>query len=356
MKIRDINRVFFVFLIVIQFCCFLHAAVTTVDINTVVANTTAADGVTAPWLTTNQNGQPLWRNRIGDFGIISADECWTAGSDYLMLKTTITGFTPGQACDVYLDFVGLNSWSIMGGLSETGIEGFSRVSQRIGANDHIGADDPSGRVVNTGTSLPASSSYAIYRAYLGTAVANGAGEIDVFVDDPDNVGVYDTYRTWYVGVAYEEIVNNSTIAWNPEPTDGQSDVDFDVTFKWNSGWADGVVNPDITYHRFFLSAPNDSTFVEDNYIEIPAGTPVNLTAEYNPSGILDADSIYSWRVDEVLSTGEIITGSVWSFMTSDPLCQNRPQTDMSGPDGVPDCIVDIHDLHWFFEQWLDSLL
>ncbi|MBI9017946.1 MAG: PEP-CTERM sorting domain-containing protein [Phycisphaerae bacterium] len=186
-------------------------------VNATVNNTVAANG-DAEWLGLEADyghGQPLWRDRdavVGVFGVFTADESWDAGSDYLTLKTTITGLNAGQAYNVYLDFCGnTGNWSIMGGLSESTIEGFAGTSKTIGANYHIGTDDASGRVVATG-GVTTSGNYALHRALLGETTANANGEIAVFVDDSDNVGVRDTYRVWYDGVAYEAVPEPATMS------------------------------------------------------------------------------------------------------------------------------------------------
>ena len=162
---------------------------------------------------------PQWRNRDAVEGIFSADEdTYTANpayglgtNDYIMIKTTITaadGLVAGQAYNIYLDFATATStnWSIMGGLSPDTIEGFAKSNVTIGANNHIGADDASGRVTDTGRTT--GGIYPVYRALLGVAVANANGEIAVFVDDSDNstgISPIDKYRCWYDGVAYKMI-------------------------------------------------------------------------------------------------------------------------------------------------------
>ena len=123
--------------------------------------------------------------------------------------TTADGLVAGQAYNVYLYFNGNSGWSLMGGLSEAGIEGFSDVNRTIGANDHIGADDASGRVVHVGGGYQD----ATYRALLGVAVATVDG-IDVYIDDPDNsdpAGSVDANRAWYDGVGFEAVPEPATM-------------------------------------------------------------------------------------------------------------------------------------------------
>ena len=201
-----------------------QATITFVD--TTLANTESAnalwsaDNPTLNWYagdgTTDTRTPPMWRNR-SSVGVFAAEEDSYAGNetwgliknDYIMIKTTITaadGLVAGQAYNIYLDFATATStnWSIMGGLSPDTIEGFAKSNVTIGANNHIGENDASGRVTNTGRTT--GGIYPVYRALLGVAVANANGEIAVFVDDSDNsspTGAIDQYRCWYDGVEFE---------------------------------------------------------------------------------------------------------------------------------------------------------
>ena len=209
-----------------------------VFVNATIGNTEAVDG-TDPWV--GGRTPPIWRNRDntdGNFGVFTADEdVYSPDNDYRMLKTTITDLVPGLTYKVFLDFGAKQSWSIMAGLSEKTIEGFAVNSQTIGANDHIGTDDPSGRVVSTGVNVPNDSTVTIYRAFLGQAVADEKGQMVVFIDDSDNAGAspVDKYRCWYDGLAYQMIsvdTDNDGIADHLDncpnmPNPDQSDMDGD---------------------------------------------------------------------------------------------------------------------------------
>jgi len=164
-------------------------------------NTAAVDG-TDPWL--GGRTPPIWRDRNAEAGVITADEDpFAPDNDYLMLRTTLSDLVPGGLYRVYLDFGGAGEWSLMGGLGADSIEGFSTANRTIGSNNHIGPNDASGRVVQTGND--AALGVPILRALLGTAEANEAGQIEVFIDDPDNAGVspIDRHRAWYDGIFFE---------------------------------------------------------------------------------------------------------------------------------------------------------
>ena len=196
-------------------------------------NTEAVDGTT-PWA--GGRTPPIWRDRNSEYGVFTADEDYYEPTrDYIMIKTTITGLASGQSYKVYLDYSGFNGWSIMGGLSETSLEGFSDVNRTIGSNQHIGVDDPSGRVVATGQTT--SGGHTLHRALLGVAVADENGQIPVYIDDSDNVGAspVDKYRCWYDGLAYQATVVDTDGDGIPDSSDNcpgtpnidQSDMDGD---------------------------------------------------------------------------------------------------------------------------------
>lgn len=185
-------------------------------VNATADNTEAVTaGWTDPWHVGDSVTPPQWRDRNASFACWTADEGAYAGNetlglgvnDYLMIKTTMTtadGLAAGTQYNVYLYFNGNAGWSIMGGLSEAGIEGFSDVNRTIGANDHIGANDASGRVELVGGGYKD----ATYRALLGVATATVDG-IVVYIDDPDNsspAGALDANRCWYDGVGFEAAV------------------------------------------------------------------------------------------------------------------------------------------------------
>jgi hypothetical protein len=94
-------------------------------------------------------------------------------------------------------------------------------------------------------------------------------------------------------------------AWKPDPDDGESGVDINVTLGWRAGRG-------ATEHKVYLSS--DWQAVVDG--TIPAVT-VEQNA-YSPLS-LDLSQMYYWRVDEVNNSNstQLWEGSVWSFTTTD---------------------------------------
>ncbi len=87
-------------------------------------------------------------------------------------------------------------------------------------------------------------------------------------------------------------------ASDPYPPDRAIDVDTNVTLSWTPG----------------LNAISHNVYFGTNIPPLFVGNQIG--AEFDP-GILDYGQTYFWRVDELLSEGEIITGAVWTFTTTD---------------------------------------
>jgi len=94
-------------------------------------------------------------------------------------------------------------------------------------------------------------------------------------------------------------------ARKPDPDDGESEVDINVTLGWRAG-------REAAEHKVYLSS--DRQAVVDG--TVPAVT-VQQNA-YSPLS-LDLSQMYYWRVDEVNNSNstQVWEGSVWSFTTSD---------------------------------------
>lgn len=101
---------------------------------------------------------------------------------------------------------------------------------------------------------------------------------------------------------------------DPEPANGETDVDIDVVLHWTSEDPDG---DDVTYDVYF----GDSS--------PPPKVKSNKTgSSYNPSGELDFEKTYYWKIvswDEFNYSSE---GSLWSFTTE----ENLPPYEPSNPD------------------------
>jgi hypothetical protein len=163
------------------------------------------------WFTTANvtSGDGLWRER-GGFGIGGTQiyENWgtpgTTDADSADLKTTITGLTAGTTYKVWVDYIRFNHLAPnQRGAIEAGL---------TDADDMLVFDAPTGDDSVVGGSVAngfINSDRGGYRGYLGTAVANGSGEIDVFIGTNIPSG---QERTWYDGVSYEVVPEPGSLA------------------------------------------------------------------------------------------------------------------------------------------------
>ncbi|MBC8468787.1 MAG: hypothetical protein H8D56_04890 [Planctomycetes bacterium] len=97
-------------------------------------------------------------------------------------------------------------------------------------------------------------------------------------------------------------------AWGPGPVDGDTDVMIDTQLSWSKG--DSVLP--LKHHIFFGT---DETEVAEGTGDTDKGILEETT--YDP-GLLNADTIYYFRVNEVELLGGEREGSVWSFKTVEP--------------------------------------
>lgn len=135
--------------------------------------------------------------------------------DALMLRTTLTGLTPGENYHVYVDYIaeirtsgsGPVNWNIRAGLSQGSLTTFGTIDgSPLGSFTTTGEGDP--LVTNLGVDA-GGANLRNFRGYLGIAAANGSGEIDIFVDDTDHLApggsepAGSNGRVAYDGVAFE---------------------------------------------------------------------------------------------------------------------------------------------------------
>jgi len=95
-----------------------------------------------------------------------------------------------------------------------------------------------------------------------------------------------------------------TQARKPSPGSGETDVDVDIILSWRAG-------RDAAEHDVYLS--------DDEQAVIDSTAPVIIVTEASCSFLLDVNSTYYWRVDEV-NDAETITiwqGEIWNFSTQD---------------------------------------
>ncbi|MHC4153657.1 MAG: LamG-like jellyroll fold domain-containing protein [Planctomycetota bacterium] len=130
-------------------------------------------------------------------------------------------------------------------------------------------------------------------------------------DANDFTGKIDDFRIYDRAVSEGEIAmacclfNPLALAWSPEPHDGEVNVPCDVNLTWKPG--DYALQ-----HNVFFGA----TWEDVNSMTDPCATKSLGDELYDPPGLLDFDTTYYWRVDEV-NGPNTWKGCVWTFTTAD---------------------------------------
>jgi hypothetical protein len=95
-------------------------------------------------------------------------------------------------------------------------------------------------------------------------------------------------------------------AYSPKPADGQTDVPRDVALSWTPG----EYAPPVNGHKVYVS---------DNFNEVNDGIGgITLDgSSYTPPVLLDFDTTYYWRVDEINGPPDntVFEGNIWTFTT-----------------------------------------
>ena len=181
------------------------AQITYLDANTAnmpgLTNTTNADGTpfTPPLTTVTVPGDNQWWERNG-FANGSNILAVGAASDVPLIRTTISGLTPGGGYDVFVyywwaDPGGNGEWDLGAGFSPATITNFFTTDGSPITN--LFANEPI---------LIAEGNRDMNEYYVGCATASAAGTIDVYIDDhPGNDD-----RSWYDGVGTVPVTCTTT--------------------------------------------------------------------------------------------------------------------------------------------------
>ena len=187
------------------------AAITYVDASP--ANTTLADGSPYTPTATVINDDNQWSLRtFGNNGTVytANDSSLSPGEDAPMLRTSITGLEANMEYEISVYFwvagsgvpTGNQPWDIRAGLAPD--------AMNVIRHNTPGALrlDTSG-VTFTNSVLVTEADRRLFQFILGTAVATGDGEIQVFVDDVPG----DVFRTWYDGVGFAPLAPPEPAVW-----------------------------------------------------------------------------------------------------------------------------------------------
>ncbi|MGH1364108.1 MAG: endo-beta-N-acetylglucosaminidase [Calditrichia bacterium] len=141
------------------------------------------------------------------------------------------------------------------------------------------------------------------RTFLG-----GTANTAYFVPSVERVGDESTVTLEVIAVGLDfqnatpatttftwDVSQQPTVATNPIPGDGETDVTTGIDLNWTAGM--GALTHDV-----YLGTTNPPPFVSNE-----------ATTMYDP-GVLMPGTVYYWRIDEVNTVGTA-TGTVWSFTT-----------------------------------------
>jgi hypothetical protein len=129
----------------------------------------------------------------------------------------------------------------------------------------------------------------------------------------DDAQIYDQALTQAEIQRIMEGLVDKSLAQNPRPEDGASDVPADAVLTWTPGVYAGT--HDVYFGTVFADV-NDAGRASPRGVLVSQG---QTAAEFDPAG-LDYGQVYYWRVDEINATpdGTIFKGETWSF-TAEPL-------------------------------------
>ncbi len=249
-------------------CSTILAGLTYVDATAGASgNTTLADGSTfEPPLNGTTGADNQWEQRTG---FASAGTIYESGGEAVEnapeLKTTIGGLTPGTEYTVYVHFWDGSGtdpdWSVRAGFTSAAdtntIFANPADAPDLGATAGTAA---SGLSYDIAPTVFVESDRTMYAGLIGTAIADGSGEIAVFIDDlPPTISANN--RTWYDGISYE-----STTTPPPGNPITYLDASLSNTVRWDGSTftpaAEGNTTIDNNWETRSLG--NNSNVLESN--------------------------------------------------------------------------------------------
>ncbi len=131
-------------------------------------------------------------------------------------------------------------------------------------------------------------------------------------------GIMDDVRIYSRVLTLDELADvmlgkgpNAELADDPSPANEATDVPRDTVLAWEPG--EFAATHDVYFGTAFDDV-NDASRANPMGVLVSQGQAV---AAYDPAGVLDFETTYYWRIDEVngAPTNTIFKGEVWSFTT-----------------------------------------
>ncbi|MCA9237373.1 MAG: hypothetical protein KDA44_17990, partial [Planctomycetales bacterium] len=266
-------------------------------------NTTLADGSTLT-PTTNPNWQE--RTGLGNLGnVLQGGSDTPNPNEAPVIKTTLSGLTPGQSYTVYTNFWDAtgSSWRILTGTAENSLTLYASPDDAVaGATNGVDADTLTYAAPQP---LTEEGNRSLWGAALGSVVANGSGQIVVYVDDTGTTDGDD--RTWYDGLTY----STGAMAAVAETMT----IDGDLTLGVGSTLAIDISTPDA---HDLLSVVGNLGAGGTLAVSLDSGSPSPMLGDVfdildfaTASGSFGALSLPSltaglaWDTASLLTTGEL---------------------------------------------------
>jgi hypothetical protein len=150
---------------------------------------------------------------------------------------------------------------------------------------------------------------------------------------PYDTSLHDGYILCLNEVQVFADTDASSTAGRPSPFYGETDVPLNASLEWDAsmivdpGNADAfIANPAVSKHVVYFS----NGMVDDPNLfvlgEVAAG---ETRGTYGPM-TLNRDGVYYWRVDEIISDTNVITGPLWTF----DVVKSEPTIDASTPQNI----------------------
>ncbi len=113
----------------------------------------------------------------------------------------------------------------------------------------------------------------------------------------------------------------------------------------------GIWYADGQYYSYSSSGPIDvnQEFMIGNEMTLEPGTDNKIGGDMQFNGLIDDVRVYNYALSKI-ELYDLYAAGEGTF------CITNPQMDVNGPDGVPDCIVDLFDYSVLASQWLECNL
>ncbi len=270
------------------------------------------------WVTWYGNTNSNWQ-RIFDFGTADAGE----NSSQTGANSTYIFMTPRSGNGTYR--TGYRRGSSLGTVEERVIDYSTLLPTNTEVHVALTWDDTTsqatlylnGELINSNTTHFLLSQMTDNNNWLGRSQW----------PDPAFNGKYNEFRIHNIALSDAQIlasynagpdtvVGDYSAPVNPSPANGSTSQALSLTLNWTSD-----STADITGHRVYMGTDYTSVLnATTSSTGIYQGTTASGITSFPVT--LQTDTQYYWRIEDVLSTGATLKGTVWAFHTYNPKATN----------------------------------